>query len=127
MKPRQFIVLVIAIIAVGLGAYGAIIAWWRPPPPPPPVDPSKLISAVHAFSRDQRAELKAMPPTLALRDLVAAGYLSTNDVRGFEGTEVTFLLNADVTRPREVLIRVRLRDGSQMVVLANGNVEHLPK
>ncbi len=127
MKPRQFIILVISIIAVGLGAYVAVTAWWRPPASAPPVEAAKLIAAVQAYSRDQQGESKPLPPSLKLRELVVGGYLTAEDVRAFEGTDVTFLLSADPSQPRAVMIRVRLRDGSQMVVLANGNVEHLPQ
>ncbi len=127
MKPRQFIVLVLFLVVIGIGAYVALPVWWKPPPPPPPIDAARLIAAVQAYSRDKKDEVKPIPGSLTLGELVAAGYLHTNEVVAFEGAEVTFLLDADLTRPREVIIRVRLRDGTQLVLLANGTAQQLPK
>ena len=127
MKPRQFFVLILSIIMVGLGAYVALTVWWQPPPPPPPMDSAKLFSALEAFSQDRRDAALPIPASLTLRELVASGYLGTNDVRAFEGTEVTFQLDSDLTRPQEVMIRVKLRDGTQMVLLGDGSVQRVSK
>ena len=127
MKPRQFIALIFLIIAVGLGAYLALSSWWQPPVAQLPMDASKLLSAVEAFSRDRLNEALPIPDTLTLRELIATGFLATNDAVAFEGMEVTFQMNADLSRPRETAIRVKMRDGTQLVLLANGDVQKLPR
>ncbi len=127
MKPRQFIALLFLITAVGLGAYVAVSSWWQPPVAQLPMDASKLITAVQAFSRDRMDEALPIPETLTLRELIASGFLATNDAVAFEGMEVTFLMNADLSRPRETMIRVKMRDGSQLVLLANGEVQKVPR
>ena len=47
------------------------------------------------------------------------------DVNGFAGMEIT--LSADEARPQEVLIRAHLADGHEIVALADGSVQQVPK
>jgi len=90
-------------------------------------DAPKLISAMQAFSRDLTARGQRRPATVSLRELVSGGYIAASDVRAFDGMDVTISLTADETRPQEILIRVRLPDGSVTALLADGSVQGLPK
>jgi|KBSSwiStaDraftv2_1062776.scaffolds.fasta_scaffold119103_2 hypothetical protein len=85
------------------------------------VDPKRIIEAVQGFCRDQRTTGKAIPENIALRELVASGYLKAGDVRAFDGIEVTIYTTGDETRPQSVLIRARLPDGTEMLGLADGS------
>jgi len=58
-----------------------------------------------------------------LQDLLQGGYLTTNDVRAFEGMDVIFSTQADVTRPQMILARARMPDGQFICLLADGSVQ----
>src|SRR5215468_1802783 len=60
----------------------------------------KLISALRAFSREQAAGGRQLPSAVSLQDLLRGGYLTTNDVRAFEGMEVRFSTQSDDTHPQ---------------------------
>ena len=126
MKKRQIIVIVFSVIAVATAVCLALIAYWQRPLPALQ-DGSKFISAVRAFTQEKLKNGQPMPDTLALWELVNSGFLAAEDARAFEGMEVTFYLTADLTRPKETVIRVRLPDGSQMVMLADGTVQQTTK
>ena len=83
----------------------------------------KLISALQAFSRDQAAAGRRLPPEVSMDDLLRGGYLTTNDVRAFEGMEVTFRTEADESHPQMILARARMPDGQFICALADGSVQ----
>ena len=96
MKPRSLLVLVAGGFAVAvIVALAASIYWDRKQTPFQ--NAPKLISALRAFSRDQASSSRRLPPEIALQDLLRRGYLTTNDVRAFEGMDVTFNTQADDT------------------------------
>ncbi len=123
---RYFVVPTIWVIAVAVAVCLALIAYWKRPVPILN-DASKLISAVRAYSLDKAKKGQPVPDTMPLTELVKGGFIAAEDVRAFDGMEVTFYLTIDATNPQEVLIRVRLPDGGQMVMLADGSVKQLPK
>ncbi len=83
----------------------------------------KLISALQAFSRDLTAGGRQPPPEISLQDLLRAGYLKTNDVRAFDGMEVTFSTQADDANPQMIVARARTPDGQFICLLADGSVQ----
>src|SRR5438270_10531887 len=106
MKPRSLLVFVAGGFAVAVIIALAASTYWKRKQTPFQNAP-KLISAVRAFSRDQAARSRRLPPEIALQDLVQGGYLTTKDVRGFEGMDVTFNTQADDTHPQMILARAR--------------------
>lgn len=123
---RYFVVPTIWVVAVAVVVCLALIAYWKRPVPMLK-DASKLISAVRAYSMDKVKKGQAVPDTMPLSELVKGGFITAEDVRTFDGMDVTFYLTIDATNPQEVLIRVKLPDGEQMVVLVDGSVKQLPK
>ena len=89
--------------------------------------PSKLLAAVQAFAHDQKARGQPLPPFVSLRELIGGGYVATNEVRAFDGMEVSFATEQDETLPQEILIHVRLPDGTQIGAMGDGSVRQLPK
>ena len=83
----------------------------------------KLISALQAYSRDQAAAGRRLPPEVSLQDLLRGGYLTTNDVRAFEGMEVAFSTQADDGHPQMILARARTPDGQVICLMADGSVQ----
>ena len=96
-------------------------------PPPVMLNAPKLISALQAFSRDQTTGGRRLPPEISLQDLVRGGYLTTNDVRAFEGMEVMFSTQADESHPQMILARARTPDGQFICLSAEGSVQGLSR
>ena len=125
MKARRFTVIIVSVVLTAVGVCFALVAHWQRSQPVFK-DAPKLISAAHAFSRDQVARGNPVPVSVSLRELVSGGYIATNDVRAFDGMEVTISL-VNEADPQAVLIRVRLPDGTQVVAMADGSVQQLAK
>jgi len=51
-------------------------------------DPLKLVKAVEAYVQDQFGKGVALPESVPLSQLVAGGYLSTTDLRAFDGVDI---------------------------------------
>jgi hypothetical protein len=87
----------------------------------------ELIRALQAFARDQAAAGRLLPPEVSLTDLVRGGYLTADDVRAFEGMDVTFSTQPDNGHPQMILARARMPDGQFICVLADGSVQQLSR
>jgi hypothetical protein len=83
-----------------------------------------LFGAVRAFCRDQ-AGRGQVPPEISLKDLVKGGYVSSKDVRAFEGLEVTFSTHYNDDAPQLILARAVGPDGQSTCLLADGSVQQL--
>ena len=83
----------------------------------------KLINALQSFSRDQTAGGWPLPPEISLQELLRGGYLTTNDVGGLAGMEVTFNTKADEGAPQTILARARTPDGQFIYVLSDGSAQ----
>jgi hypothetical protein len=119
VKGKRFIILFgVLLAALGLGIW-----LYLSPPPPQPFNARRIFAAAQAFSRDCIAKLRSVPPSVSLRELIASGYLSAQDAQAFEGMDVTVSLLAD-TNAASVLLRAKLTDGTEMVVLTDGTVRN---
>lgn len=126
MKARRFLAYIASAAAVAIIVCVAVTIYWQGKQPMFK-DAPKLISAMQAFTRDLTARGQSLPAAVSLRELVSGGYIAANDVRAFDGMDVTISLTADETRPQEILIRVRMPDGSVTALLADGSVQGLPR
>jgi hypothetical protein len=122
MKIRRVLVVASAGIALVVVLVLVASAYWERKQTPFQNAP-KLISALQAFSLDQAATGRQLPPEVPLQDLLRGGYLTTNDVRAFEGMEVAFSTQALESRPQMILARARMPDGQFICVLADGSVQ----
>jgi hypothetical protein len=87
------------------------------------VNAPKFVSASKTYAANLKADGQAVPSSVALQQLVAKGLLRPADVSGFAGMDVTVSLVADYANPQDVLLRIRMQDGSQSVALADGSVQ----
>ncbi|SRR6266542_544541 len=126
MRTRRLIALAGLLAVVSIAAFVLLPAYWQLRQPVLQ-DPSKLILAVQKFSQDQKAHARTLPATVSLRELVGSGYLTPEDVRAFDGMEVTISLTADETRPQDILIRARLPDGTVLAGMADGSASQIRK
>ena len=122
MKARRLLALagtalVVVVVVLALSAY-----WERKQPVF--ANASKLITALQAFSHDRVTHGLPLPQEVSLQGLVAGGYLTTNDVAAFDGTDVTFFAGASETSPQAILAVVRHRADDKQVtcLLADGSV-----
>ena len=126
MKIRRLLIIACAGIAIMVIVALAGSAYWERKQRPFQNAP-KLISALQGFSRDQIARGQRFPPEISLQDLLRGGYLTTNDVRAFEGMEVTFSTQADDSHPEMFLAYARTPDGQFICALADGSVQQLSR
>lgn len=84
--------------------------------------PPKLFEALRAFCRDRSAHGQ-LPPEVSLQDLVGNGYISSNDVRAFEGFAVTFSTLCSDETPHAALATAVAADGHTICLLADGSVQ----
>jgi len=109
-------IVVLAVLSFALESY-----WERKQPVFQ--DAPKLMKALQAYSRDRFIHGMKIPSSISLNDLVASGYLTTNDVRAFEGIEVTITTASNETNAQNVLVHARLPDGSVVTLLQDGSVQ----
>jgi hypothetical protein len=123
MKRKMAISAVAALVTISI-----CVTWfYLTQPVPAGVDGAKLIAAAEAYARDLRAHGQAMPESVELHDLLAKGWLQADDVKGFAGMEVTISLTVDESHPQDVMMRVRMQDGSEVVTLADGSVQSVAR
>jgi len=124
MKTRRILALAGSLVAVAVVVCIALTSYWQRQSPVLR-DGSKLVAAVQAFSRDKTKTGQTLPASVSLRELIGGGYVAASDVQAFDGMEVMISLAADETRPQEILIRVRLPDGSVIVQMADGSISQV--
>ncbi|HWQ92391.1 MAG TPA: hypothetical protein VN673_12015 [Clostridia bacterium] len=124
MRTRPLLVITLARIAlVAIVALAASACWERKQTPFQ--NAPKLLSALQAFSRDQGAAGRQLPPEIPVETLLQGGYLTTNDVSGFVGMDLTFSTQAGESNPQTILAHARTRDGRHLCLLADGSVQQL--
>jgi hypothetical protein len=126
MKMRRLIFVVCSLVAAAAVVCIVLVFHWQRSPPVVK-DALKLTAAVQAFSQDLASRRKPLPASVSLRELINGGYLATNDVHSFDGMDVTISLSASEASPQSILIHVRMPDGSQIVLMADGSVQQLAK
>ncbi len=86
-----------------------------------------LVAAARAYTRDLQARKQPIPKTVTLEELVALHFLQPGDIEAFRGLKATIMLTSDGSGPQSVLMRVRLPDGGEIVLLSDGSVQQVAK
>ena len=89
------------------------------------VNGSKVLAAARTYQDDLKRQGSDVPTSVSLKEMIARGLLTETDVSGFSGMDVTVTLPVDEGRPQTVLVRSRLPDGDEIVVLADGSVQQV--
>lgn len=126
MKTRRLLTITCAGVVFVVVLVLAASAYWERKEKPFPNAP-RLISALQAFSRDQAASGRRLPPEVSAEQLVRAGYLAANDVRSFRGMDLTFSTQADDSTPQMMLAHARTPDGQFICLLADGSVQQFSR
>ena len=126
MKIRRLIVIVGLLMAVAALVSVALVFHWQHCQTFKNLP--KIVLAAQTFSRDKVAHGEPLPASVSIRDLLASKYISTEDLREFDGMDVTVYPTTNVTDlPHFILIRVRMPDGTQIVAMGDGSIQSLPK
>jgi hypothetical protein len=120
MKARRLIL--IAAVLVGVAALAVWLLAFRWNHSQAFKSLPKLAAAMRHYSDDQVSHGKPLPSPLTVQDLVGGGYISASEVRDLEGADVTFYPTVTEVDPQAVLVRVRMRDGAEIVAQADGSV-----
>ena len=123
MNIRRLLLIAAGAIAAAVVLTLAVNVYWERKQPVLQ-DATKLSAALQAFCRDEVANGQ-LPAEVSLQDLVKGGYVNSNDVRAFEGIEVTFSTHSDDGAPELVLARALAPDGQSICLLADGSVQAL--
>lgn len=121
---RTGIFSVAAVVAVA-GGYLGFTYLHRPQPSFK--EAVAFVRSVHAFV-EARTQRGSPPPALVqLRELLDGGYITQDMARRFDGSEITFPRSPSAPQPLEraqqqVLISLRLPDGRQTVMTADGSI-----
>ncbi len=126
MKARRLIVIAVAGLGIVVLLVLGWFAYWEHKQPVFQ-NASQLMAALRAFTRDQQALGRPLPPTISLRELVAKGYVTRDDVSAFEGIEVTFFTHVDETQPQLIVAAARMPDAQLTCLMADGNVQGFTK
>ena len=119
------ILLIVAVSGAGLLAVLAVILFLLRPAPTPhawTLGAIKVLPAAHAYAKLLKAEGVPIPTFVSVQALVARGLLAQDDLKSFAGMEVSVSTSAVDDGSREVLIRARQPDGTDVVLLADGSV-----
>ena len=120
-------ILTVVAVAAGVLMAAGITYFTFTRPAPGRVDAPKILAAAQAYAHDLQARGLAVPATVALQDLIAKGLVVPADVSGFAGLEVSVSLTASDSNSHDILMRVRMQDGSQIVALADGSVQRVSR
>ena len=85
----------------------------------------KLVAAIKSYSLDHTSHGQPLPASLTLQDLVNGGYIDTNDSIGLDGANTRFYPIAKERDPKAILVQMRMSDGRQIVLLADGSIQQL--
>jgi hypothetical protein len=82
---------------------------------------AKVLPAARDYAKQLKSEGAPVPNQVSVNQLVAKGLVSKDDVKIFNGMDVSVSTSQD-RRPDEVLIRARQTDGNEVVLLGDGSV-----
>jgi len=86
-----------------------------------------IVAAARAYTRDLQVRKQPIPKSVTLEELVALHFLQPREAEAFRGFKATIMLTADASNPQGVLMRVRMPDGSEFVLLNDGSTQQVAR
>jgi hypothetical protein len=74
-----------------------------------------------------QARKQPVPKSVTLEDLVERHFLKPEEIAAFRGMNATVTLTSTKSSPQTVLMRVHLPEGGDVVLLADGSVQQVPR
>jgi hypothetical protein len=119
--PSKRIPIAVAVVT-GVILVGAAIYTFLGTPASLPINGLKIIAAAHAYTRALVQRHAPIPAAVPLQTLIDQGLLEPADVGSFLGMDANIFLTATNNGPA-VLMRVRMTDGTDLVLLADGSAQ----
>jgi hypothetical protein len=131
MKKSQ--IEVFGAVALIAAVSGYLVFTYLQRPQPSFKESVAFVQSVYALVETRMHRGSLLPPSVPISELVHGGYITLETARRFEGSEITFPANkfsepVSFDRAGEgVLICLRLRDGRQTAMMADGSIQQLPR
>lgn len=130
MKTSRLKTLLIVAVFVAVG--GCFLVAYLRRPQPSFQETVAFVRSVHAFVETRKQHGTSLPSSVQLRELVDAGCIGPDMARRFDGSEVTFPRVPSESQPlglapQQVLVNLRLPDGREIVMTADGSIHQLAK
>lgn len=91
-----------------------------------PVNGLKILAAAHSYTAALQQQHQAIPETVPLQVLVDHGLLQPADIGSFAGLQADIALKG-TNGAQNVLMRVHLQDGTDLVLLTDGSAQRPAK
>ncbi len=85
-----------------------------------------IVAAARDYTRDLKSRNQPIPKSVTLDDLVEHHFLTPSQVEAFSGAKTTVMLMANMSDPASILMHVHFSDGTEFVLLTDGNVLQVP-
>jgi len=86
-----------------------------------------IVAAARDYTRDLQARKQPIPKSVTLEELVALHFLQPGQIEAFRGLKGTIMLTADASNPQGVLMRVRMPNGGEFVLLNDGSTQQVAR
>jgi hypothetical protein len=126
-SPLQRMALAIGVAVAIMVVGGGIYLLLPTEAPPGNIDGHKIATAAGLYTRDLVLHKQPIPTSVSLNELVTRGYLKPADIAPFQGMETTLSLVSSDSNPHFVLMRVKMPDGSEFELLADGSMKQLAR
>lgn len=120
MKLSRIAGMVLAVV-LAVSVAGLILLASKPATPPGNINLPKLMEAVSAYREHLTRTGAPVPSEVSLDRLIAQGLLTSDDVSAFAGLQVTVPLATDPKNLQQVLMRVRMPDGQEIIAMNDGS------
>jgi len=117
----------VIIVAVGVIALVYTSAVSTAPPQMTPENAVHIIAAAQLLTHDLRLTGRPVPQAVTLAQLVDLKYLAPSDAEPFKGTDAAISLVATNDPKKAVLMRVRMPDGNDLVLLGDGSAQEISR
>jgi hypothetical protein len=125
MKLRRIILIAGMLVTVAVYVSLALIKHWQHLQTFKSL--GKITIAAQIYSQEKVSHGQHLPASVSLGDLVRNGYLSANDVRVLDGNDVTVYPIFNDGDPDAILVRVKLRNGTEYAAMADGSIAQFPR
>jgi hypothetical protein len=126
MNRKHLLAIVVAVVCAGvLMLAGGLLYVQTHSPHPDMFEYSKVVAAAERYKADLEKRRLPVPSSVTLQELLQRRFLAHDEVKDFDGLQVTVSLRADVTRPTAELMRVRFPNGDECIALGDGSVQQV--
>jgi hypothetical protein len=123
-SPARRVAVAVAVLTVLILVAGGLYILFSSPPARP-VNGLKLIAAAQAYTRGLIKNHAPVPSSVPLQVLVDQGLLEPADIGSLQGLDVKIFLTTRDPSGHRVIMSVRLSDGTDLTLFADGSSRKL--